>query len=245
MGSILTAFTEMITGSITPPTVTSAAWNNMTQFKFLGFQVIIYYMLIFAIIAWWVLEHTPAGRYMRAIGGNLEASRLSGIPVDRWSWISLVAAGGISGAGGVLYTSLTGPSLTFGSTLLLPAFAAVFLGATQLKPGRFNVWGTLLAIFVLATGAEGLQLVSGVQWISDMFNGVALVIAVTLAATRLRQASRRRWRRGAGATRPLSVAVPESGAGEAASAMDERDFTAQLHGRGSAVGERDSEQSEG
>jgi ribose transport system permease protein len=230
MGSILTAFAEMITGSITPPSVTSAAWNNMTQFKFLGFQIIIYYLLIFAVIAWWVLEHTPAGRYMRAIGGNLEASRLSGIPVDRWAWISLVAAGGISGAGGVLYTSLTGPSLTFGSTLLLPAFAAVFLGATQLKPGRFNVWGTLLAIFVLATGAEGLQLVSGVQWISDMFNGVALVVAVTLAATRLRQASRKQWRRRTGATRSLFKRAPESNASQAEPTIDEHDFTAPLHG---------------
>ena len=60
-----------------------------------------------------------------------------------------------------MFSSLNGPSLTFGGTLLLPAFAAAFLGSTQLIPGRFNVWGTLLAIYVLATGVQGLQLVSG------------------------------------------------------------------------------------
>jgi ribose transport system permease protein len=83
-----------------------------------------------------------------------------------------------------MFTSLNGPSLNFGGTLLLPAFAAVFLGSTQLIPGRFNVWGTLLAIYVLATGVQGLQLVSGAAWLNEMFNGVALIIAVALSIQR-------------------------------------------------------------
>ena len=83
-----------------------------------------------------------------------------------------------------MFASLNGPSLNFGGTLLLPAFAAAFLGSTQLIPGRFNVWGTLLAIFVLATGVQGLQLVSGASWLNDMFNGVALIIAVALSIQR-------------------------------------------------------------
>jgi len=184
MGSILSAFSVIVTNGEDPPIVNSTAWTNMTQYSVFGFSVIIYIMLVFALVAWWVLQHTPAGRRMQATGGNAEAARLSGIRVNRISWASLTASGGIAGAGGILYTSLTGPSLTFGSTLLLPAFAAVFLGSTQLLPGRFNVWGMLLAIFVLATGVEGLQLVSGVQWISEMFNGVALIIAVAMAASR-------------------------------------------------------------
>ena len=83
-----------------------------------------------------------------------------------------------------MFSSLNGPSLDFGRTLLLPAFAAAFLGSTQLIPGRFNVWGTLLAIYVLATGVQGLQLVSGASWLSDMFNGVALIVAVALSIKR-------------------------------------------------------------
>ena len=59
-------------------------------------------------------------------------------------------------------------------------------------PGRFNVWGTLLAIFVLATGVQGLQLVSGASWLNDMFNGVALIIAVALSIQRAPSA---RWAR--------------------------------------------------
>jgi ribose transport system permease protein len=103
------------------------------------------------------------------------------------AWGSLIASASISGLAGVLYTSLTGPSLTFGGTFLLPAFAACFLGATQILPGRFNVWGTLIAIFVLAIGVTGLQLVTSVSWITDMFDGVALVVAVALSVTQQRR----------------------------------------------------------
>ena len=72
----------------------------------------------------------------------------------------------------------------------------MFLGSTQIHPGRFNVWGTLIAIFVLAIGVEGLQLLSGATWLSGMFNGVALVVAVALAVTRTGGARRFRLRRG-------------------------------------------------
>lgn len=195
MGSVLSAFAVIVTGSVEPPGVASTAWNDMTQYKIFGFQVIIYYLLAFALIAWWVIEFTPVGRHLRAAGGNPDAARLSGIRVNRLTWGSLIASGSIAGVGGILYVSLTGPSLTFGPTLLLPAFAAAFLGSTQLQPGRFNVWGSMLAIFVLATGVQGFQLVSGAQWVGDMFNGVALILAVALAASRQNSGFRLPWRR--------------------------------------------------
>ena len=68
----------------------------------------------------------------------------------------------------------------------------LILGSTQLKPGRFNVWGTVIALYLLATGVKGLQLAGGALWITDLFNGVALVGAVSLAVISAR-------RRGAGA----------------------------------------------
>jgi ribose transport system permease protein len=129
----------------------------------------------------------PLGRRMYATGANPDAARLSGVRTSRMAWGSLIASAAISGLAGVLYTSLTGPSLTFGATFLLPAFAACFLGATQILPGRFNVWGTLIAIFVLAIGVTGLQLVTSVSWITDMFDGVALVVAVALSVTQQRR----------------------------------------------------------
>ena len=136
-----------------------------------GFQIVVVYLIVLALIVWWLVEHTPAGRYLYAVGGNAEAARLSGVRVGKWVWLSFIGSGLIAGIAGVLYCSLNGPALTFGAGLLLPAYAAAFLGATQLIPGRFNVWGTVIAVYILATGVRGLQLVTSramaqrhVQW---------------------------------------------------------------------------------
>ena len=184
MSSILAAVLVIITGDNSPVPPTSTAWNNFTQTTIGGFQIVVLYTIAIAFVLWWLMAHTPAGRYLYAIGGNPEAARLSGVRVSRYSTLAFVLAAGISGLGGVFFTSQSGPSLDFGPALLLPAFAAAFLGSTQLIPGKFNIWGTLLAIYVLATGVQGLQLVSGAAWLSDMFNGVALIIAVALSVNR-------------------------------------------------------------
>ena len=184
MGSVLAATQVIVSSNAQPLPPTSTAWNNFTQTTVLGFQIVVLYLLILAFVLWWLTAHTPVGRYLYAIGGNTEAARLSGVRVERYTALTLIASATIGGIAGIMFSSLNGPSLNFGGTLLLPAFAAVFLGSTQLIPGRFNVWGTLLAIYVLATGVQGLQLVSGASWLNDMFNGVALIIAVALSIQR-------------------------------------------------------------
>lgn len=190
MGSILVAFQILITGNRDPIPVYDPRFTGIAQTPVLGFQMVFVYMLVIAVILWWVLERTPMGRYMRATGNDREAARLSGVQVDKWAWLSLIMSGGICGFAGVLFVALVGPSLSFGPSLLLPAFAAVFLGSTQLMPGRANVWGTVLSIFILATGVQGLQLISGAQWVASLFNGVALIVAVGLAVNRRRRIAR-------------------------------------------------------
>lgn len=181
--TIIGAFQTIVSGDTQPLPPTSTVWNDLTQTLVVGgFQVIIVYLIVIALIAWWVLDHTPVGRQLYAAGGNPEAARLSGVNVDKWVWISLITSATLSGVAGVLYCSLSGPSLTFGAALLLPAYSAAFLGSTQIKPGRFNIWGTMIAVYVLATGIQGLQYVTGVQWLGDMFNGIALVVAVAFAS---------------------------------------------------------------
>jgi ribose transport system permease protein len=100
----------------------------------------------------------------------------------------------VSGIAGVCYASNVGPSLGFGNALLLPAYAAAFLGFTQIVPGRFNIIGTVIAVYVLATGVQGLGYLTSVQWLSDMFNGVTLIAAVSSAAWRQRARVNRRSR---------------------------------------------------
>jgi ribose transport system permease protein len=210
-GTIIAAVQVIVANQTQPLQPNSTLWQNLTQYQVGGFQVIVFYLLAIALFFWWLLDHTPIGRKLYAVGGNPDAARLSGINVGKWTWISLIISATLSGVAGVLYCSLSGPSLTFGSALLLPAYAAAFLGSTQLKPGRFNIWGTIIAVYVLAIGIQGLQYVTGVQWLGDMFNGVALVVAVAFAALSPGVKSRRKRAAEAGGTTPTKTPEPVAG----------------------------------
>ncbi len=194
MGSIISAFQVIVTKNRQPLPPNLPSWNNLTQTTVFGFQIVVLYLLVIAAFVWWVLACTPAGRYLYAIGSSPDAARLSGVRVNRFTWLSLVASGTLAGIAGVLFGSLAGPSLSFGGSLLLPAFAAVFLGSTQITPGRFNVWGSVLSIYVLAVGVRGLGLVTDVQWLDPMFSGVALIAAVAVALARQRATEERKRR---------------------------------------------------
>jgi ribose transport system permease protein len=191
MSSIVLAVQTMIVGATQPLPPTSSAWARLTTISVGGFQIIVVYMLVIAVVVWWLLSRMVTGRYIYAAGGNVEAARLAGVPVGRSVVISLTLSGFIAGIGGVLYGSLYGPSLTYGAELLLPGFAAAFLGSILLR-GKFNVWGTVAAVYILATGIQGLQFVTSAQWLGELFNGVVLVIAVAFAMWRQTEAAKRR-----------------------------------------------------
>lgn len=181
VSSILLALTELISqDQFIGPLPTSL--QNFVNWHFLGLDGVVWYAIAFAVVAWIVLEHTAGGRRTAATGANLDAARLSGVPTTRIRVVTLVVSATLASLAGALVAAKTGEvSSTIGAPYLLPAFSACFLGTTQLKPGRFNVWGTILALLLLGTGVAGLQLIGGELWISDMFTGVALVAAVTFA----------------------------------------------------------------
>jgi ribose transport system permease protein len=142
----------------------------------------VYAVVIVALVLWYVLERTPAGRRIYGTGGNIEAARLAGVRTSAVIMGSLVVCGVVASIAGMFVTaSLANADPTIGPGYLLPAFTAAFLGSTQFRGGRFNVWGTVLAVYVLATGVKGLQLAGAPVWIPDAFNGAALLLAVGLA----------------------------------------------------------------
>ena len=157
--------------------------------QILGIPLPFYAMLVLAAVIYVLIEYLPVGRYLYASGGNPVAARLAGVRVDRLVYGSLVASSLIAGITGVVLAARIGTaSPDIGPSYLLPAFSAVFLGSTQIKPGRVNVVGTLLAIYLLATGVKGLQLAGAPVYTKDLFNGAALIIAVALAARSARKA---------------------------------------------------------
>jgi ribose transport system permease protein len=160
----------------------SSSFQKLGTTDIFGLTLPVYLMIAIALVAWYVLECTPIGRHVYATGGNTEAARLAGVRTSAVVVVALVACGAIAAFSGLLVSSALGTGdPTIGPAYLLPAFSAAFLGSTQFRGGRFNVWGTVLAVYVLATGVKGLQLAGAPIWIPDLFNGVALLLAVGLA----------------------------------------------------------------
>jgi ribose transport system permease protein len=145
----------------------------------------VFYMIIVIIVFSYIMGHTPFGRYIYAVGGGREVARLAGINTDLLTVLAFTVSGFMAGIAGVLETATVGAAHPdVGPQFLLPAFAAAFLGATTIQPGRFNVLGTVVALFLLAVGIAGFQQLGAPFWVSPVFNGTALLIAVGLAVRR-------------------------------------------------------------
>src|SRR4051812_20049985 len=212
MSQILAAATLYISANKQIVGVLSPTFLEFGRKEVLGVPVVVYYLIALALMIWYVLELTPLGRHLFATGANPEAARLAGVRTDRMVWGSLVASAMVAGVAGIIYGAKIGSfSNTFGPPLLFPAFAAVFFGSTQFK-ARANVWGTLVAVYALAFGVKGLQLAfaSGVYWITPLFNGVALIVAVALAARSGALARRRRSLATPPGTAPGPTVTPEA-----------------------------------
>ena len=140
------------------------------------------YVLVLGLIVWYVLAWTPIGRRLYATGGGRDVARLAGVPTTRYIIVAFICSAVIASLAGVLDVAEIGTGSTeVGPSYLLPAFAAGFLGATQFRPGRFNVWGTIFAVYLLATGVQGLVQMGASVWVPSLFNGLALIVAVGLS----------------------------------------------------------------
>ena len=140
-----------------------------------------YYGLILFFIVWYVLSFTPIGQKGLVIGQSREVARLSGIRVDRQRAWAFILAAIIAGVAGIVYAGTNGTvDPTAGSSLILPAYAAVFLGTTAIRPGRMNALGAFFAVYFLATGTVGLELLGTQNYVQQIFYGAALVVAITV-----------------------------------------------------------------
>jgi ribose transport system permease protein len=190
VSSVLLAVIQWITGGSQILNLGSGISKLGTN-QLLGITYPVYIMIAVALAVWYLLERTPAGRRVYATGGNPEAARLAGVRTGKVVIAALVLCGIIAALAGLLVSArLNTGDPTIGPAYLLPAFSAAFLGSTQFRGGRFNVWGTVIAVYVLATGVKGLQLAGAPVWIPDLFNGVALLVAVGMSKVERTRAPR-------------------------------------------------------
>jgi ribose transport system permease protein len=139
-------------------------------------------LVIVALVLWYLLMQTPFGRQLEGLGSSESAARLVGIPVERRVFGAFVISGTLAAIAGVVLTATAGNAdPNAGPAYLFPALAAVFLGATSIRPGRYNVWGTIIGVFFVAVAVNGLTLLGANTWVTPVFNGGSLLVAVAVS----------------------------------------------------------------
>lgn len=181
MGTLLLGLANWVSGSIIQTGI-SPFLSRVVNDRFIDLPLSFWYGIIVAALLWYILSFRPLGRRMMFVGQNSEMARLSGVRVERVRVMAFIGSALLATLAGVVQAGQLGAFQAASATnFLLPTFAAAFLGTTVVAPGRFNPWGSVIAIFFLITGITGLNLLGLTGWVQDAFYGGALIIAVTLS----------------------------------------------------------------
>jgi len=179
--TIITGFVSLMTKGALITTFPEGL-TNFAEHRILDFPMPVWVGWAIALALWYVFEKTPAGRYLLFIGGNRGSAQLAGLRVDGYRQGAFLLSGTLSAIAGVMFAGGLGSvDPSSGTSYLLPPITAAFLGASAITIGRFNVVGTLFAIYMLAVGITGLQLLGLDRWIANVFNGVCLLLAMAFA----------------------------------------------------------------
>lgn len=181
-GTLIAGVVLWISNSQTIGGISSALVDPVISWQLLGLPLAFYYGLGLCAVVWYLLDFTPGGRRLLFVGRGRRVAWLAGVRVDRVRCGAFVASATIAALAGVVYAGTTGGAdPSSGATFLLPAFAAAFLGATSISPGRFNPWGSIVAVYFLVTGVTGLQLLGAASFVQQLFYGAGLILAVAVS----------------------------------------------------------------
>jgi ribose transport system permease protein len=181
-GTILYALALWHTGGRQVVGVVPDGFYKLNATMIFGLPITGYYVLAIGLLMWLIFEYLPIGRYLYAIGASPKAAALNGIPVRKFVIGAFISSGILTALTGVLLASkLRIGQASVGLEFLLPALVGAFLGSTTIKPGRVNVWGTLIGVIILAVGISGIQQFGGSFWVEPLFNGVTLLVAIGIA----------------------------------------------------------------
>jgi ribose transport system permease protein len=180
--SLITGLVQWVSNSSTIGGVSPWLVRNVAENQIFGLSFAFYYAIITAALVWYVFTYTPLGQRLLFVGRGREVARLVGIDVGRVRAGCLIASGMMAALAGIIYVGVLGAAdPVSGLNFLLPAFAAAYLGATSIVPGRFNAWGAFIAVYFLSSGITGLSMLGIPLWVTNVFNGGALILAVTLS----------------------------------------------------------------
>jgi ribose transport system permease protein len=186
-GILLTGFTLGLSGGQVLFDGIPATILGIGQGHFLGLGITVWLTAVIAVVLLYLLEQTPFGRKLYAIGGSERVAFLAGIRTGMLKILAFSIAGFLVGIGAIFALGQNGAANAgFGPDLLLPAYAAAFLGVTTYRPGYYNIPGAVIAIILMAVGFNGLNLLGAPFWVEPIFNGGVLIIAVICARAEAR-----------------------------------------------------------
>jgi ribose transport system permease protein len=190
--------------------IPSSALGTLGTGTLVSVPYLVIVLIVVTLIAMFAMRHSLGGHRVYAVGGSQQASRLSGIKVQRYLFVVFLLSGLCAAIAGIMLAGQTGTAQpTEGSVgLELTAITAVLLGGTGLNGGTGTVFGAILGVLVLSTLDNGLLLVGVPSFWQEVATGVVLMIAVLLqdvsghrARLRALRAARRRAQYAAGAAR--------------------------------------------
>ncbi|EGD04768.1 ABC transporter permease, partial [Burkholderia sp. TJI49] len=155
--------------------------------KVLGIQAPVLIMLAVYAIAWLLLERMPFGRYVYAIGGNEQATRLTGVRVARVKLIVYTLAGVTSALAAIVLTGrLMSGQPNAGVGFELDAIAAVVMGGTSISGGRGAILGTLVGALLLGVLNNGLNMIGVNPYVQNVIKGGIILLAIYISRERAR-----------------------------------------------------------
>lgn len=178
MGQIINGFMLFITGGY-PISVTSPIMEIIGKSTFLRIPILIYFFILAIIVINFILKKTILGRHIYAVGGNEEASRVSGVSVKGVKVLAFVISSALAAFAGVMLTARVGTAtVTMGSGYELKAIASVVIGGTCVSGGEGNAWKTIIGVLLMGVISNSFNLLGVEVFFQYILEGLIILLAV-------------------------------------------------------------------
>ena len=181
-------FALFITGGFLISVTAFPEFTQLGRAKIEGLNYAVLVFIAFAAAMWIILDATPLGRYIYALGGNEEAAVLSGVRVKRVRIATFALSGLAAGlAGAITVSRIASGQPQTGEGVALQAIAAIILGGTSIYGGKGAIWRSIAGVYLLALIGNGFNILNIDPFLKDLVTGLIIIAAVGLSAARGRR----------------------------------------------------------